>query len=75
MTSQSAIFNRCVNLIASVDASVKKYPKIYLKKLKFLLITVEIVEKMYINVYKTANRKFSLFNSFSYGSLDSDKLY
>ena len=42
MTSQSAIFNRIVNPIAPVDASFKKFlSKLYLKKLKFLLLTRE----------------------------------
>ena len=48
MTSQSAIFDRRVTLITPVEASLKStFDKIYLKKLKFLLLTGEIVENVY----------------------------
>ena len=48
MTSQSVIFDGIVNLIAPVEASLKSiFNKINLKKLKFLLLTGEIVEYVY----------------------------
>ena len=48
MTSRSAIIESRVNPIAPVGASLKNIlNKIYLKKLKFLLTTGEIVENVY----------------------------
>ena len=48
MSSQSAIFDRRVNPIEPVEVSLKsEINEIYLKKLKFLLLTGEIVEHLY----------------------------
>ena len=62
MTSQSAIFKHVVNLVLSTSRSVsKKYlDKIYLKKLKFLLLTGEIVK----NVYSLSSKLTDFANKF-----------
>ena len=58
MTSQSAIFDRRVNPIAPEEASLKNnLNKIYLKNLKFLLLTGELW-KMYINQSENSKHKF-----------------
>ena len=59
MTSPSAVFIRRVNPMALVEASRKKYLPIHLKKLKFLLLTGEMVE----NVFKPMRKpQFKICN-------------
>ena len=60
MTSQSVIFNRRVNLIAPVEASLKSILIIYLKKLKFLLLTAEMVENIYQPIRKQQIQNFKI---------------
>ena len=58
MTSQSAIFDGIVNLIAPVEASLKSIVIRYIWiRLKFLLLTGEIVEYYKTN-QKKANQNF-----------------
>ena len=59
MTSQSAIFDLRVNPIAPVEASLKGiFNTIYLKRMKFLFLTGEIVE---LTNQKTENQIFKIY--------------